>query len=76
MGIAGQHLHSLYLLATYFVVPNLIRSLLAKLDKAMTLYNDEGFPLGVMPMLSLGDTGFGDVNAHLSAVERVHQFGE
>ena len=36
MGVAGEHLHGLNLLAAHFVVPYLIRSLLAKLDKAMT----------------------------------------
>lgn len=36
MGVTGQHLHGLNLLAAYLVVPYLIRSLLAKLDKAMT----------------------------------------
>ena len=36
MGITGKHLHGLYLLTAHFVVPDFIRSLFAKLDKAMT----------------------------------------
>ena len=36
VGVAGEHLHSLYLLAAHFVVPDFIRSLLAELNKAMT----------------------------------------
>ena len=31
---------------------------LALLDQSMTRNNNEKLPLGVMPMLSLGDTGF------------------
>ena len=36
MGVAREHLHGLNLPAAHFVVPDFIRSLLAKLDKAMT----------------------------------------
>ena len=42
----------------------------------MTADYDEGFPLAVVPMLALGDTRFGDVDAHLAMREGVEEFGE
>ena len=38
--------------------------------------DDEELPLGVVPVLTLGDAGFGDIDADLAAVEGVNQFGE
>ena len=38
--------------------------------------HDELLPLGVVPVLALGDAGLGDVDAHLAAVQRVDQFRE
>ena len=42
----------------------------------MTADYDEGFPLAVVPMLALGDSWLGDVDAHLATVEGVEEFGE
>ena len=76
MGIAGEHDDGLDFVTTHLIVEDFVRALLAELDEAVARDDDELFPLGVMPMLSLGDTGLGDVDAHLSAVEGVDKFGE
>ena len=76
MGIAGKHDDGLDFVTTHLVVEDFVGAFLAELDEAVARDNDELFPLGVMPMLSLGDTGLGDVDAYLSAVEGVNQFGE
>ena len=49
---------------------------MAHLYKAMTADYDEGFPLAVMPMLALGDSGLGDVDADLTMGEGVEELGE
>ena len=48
----------------------------AKLNESMTADYDEGLPLAVMPMLALGDSWLGDVDAHLAMREGVEEFGE
>lgn len=42
----------------------------------MALYDDELFPLGIVPMLTLCDAGLGDVDAHLPALGGVDELGE
>ena len=42
----------------------------------MTCHHDEQLPLGVMPVLPLGDARAADVDAHLSAVSSVYQLRE
>ena len=76
MGVAWEHDDGLDFVTTHLVVEDFVGAFLAELDEAVARDDDELFPLGVMPMLSLGDTGLGDVDAHLSAVEGVNQFGE
>ena len=76
VGIAGEHVHGLDVLACDFVVPHFVGAFLAQLDEAVAADDDKGFPLAVVPVLALGDAGLGDVDAHLSAVGTVEEFGE
>ena len=76
VGVTGEHDDTLDFVTTHLVVEDFVRALLAELDEAVARDDDELFPLGVVPMLTLGDTGLGDVDAHLSAVEGVDEFGE
>lgn len=76
MGVAGEHDDTLDFVTTHLVVEDFVGAFLAELDEAVAGDDDELFPLGVVPMLALGDAGLGDVDAYLSAVEGVNQFGE
>ena len=76
VGVTGEHNDTLDFVTTHLVVEDFVGAFLAELDETVTRDDDELFPLGVMPMFSLGDTGLGDVDAHLSAVEGVDEFGE
>lgn len=76
VGIAGKHDDGLDFVTTHLIVEDFVRALLAELDEAVARDDDELFPLGVVPMLSLGDTWLRDVDAYLSAVEGVDEFGE
>ena len=46
------------------------------LDEPVALDHNELLELGVVPVLALGDAGLGDVDAHLTGIEGVHQLGE
>ena len=46
------------------------------LNQAMTGDHNEQLPLGVVPVLPLGDAWTADVDAHLTAIGGVHQFRE
>lgn len=76
VGVTGEHDDTLDFVTTHLVVEDFVRALLAELDEAVARDDDELFPLGVVPMLALGDTRLRDVDAHLSAVEGVDEFGE
>ena len=76
VGVTGEHDDTLDFVTTHLVVEDFVGAFLAELDEAVARDDDELFPLGVVPMLSLGDAGLGDVDAYLSAVEGVNQFGE
>ena len=86
MGVAGEHYHALnlvsadlifkYLRIAIFV--QLVRSWILgpHLDESVTFYHYELLPFGVVPVLALGDARFADVDADLTAVQGVNQFGE
>ena len=76
VGVAGEHDDGLDFVTTNFIVQHFVCSFLAELDEAVARDDDELFPLGVVPMFTLGDTWLRDVDAYLSAVEGVNQFGE
>ena len=65
MSIAGYHLYNLDFVARYFEVQYFIRADFTKLDKTMTADYDEFLIYGVMPVLPLGDSGFGNVDRKL-----------
>ena len=46
------------------------------LNQAMTSNHNEQLPLGVVPVLPLGDSGTADVDAHLSTVGGMNQLGK
>lgn len=76
VGVTGEHDDTLDFVTTHLVVEDFVGTFLAKLDEAVARDDDELFPLGVVPMLALGDAGLGDVDAYLSAIEGVDEFGE
>ena len=76
VGVAGEHDDTLDFVTTHLVVEDFVGAFLAELDEAVARDDDELFPLGVVPMLALGDAGLGDVDAYLSAIEGVDEFGE
>ena len=70
MGVTWEHDDALDSVTADLVIQNFIRSFLAELDQAVTGNHNELFPLGVMPVLTLGDTRFADVDADLTALGR------
>lgn len=42
----------------------------------MPRHDNEQFPLGVVPVFTLGDAGLGDVDAHLATVGCFDKLGE
>ena len=76
VGVAGEHLDRLDVVAADLVVPYLIGAFFAEADETVTADDDEGFPLAVVPVLTLGDAGLGDVDADLPAMEAVAKFCE
>ena len=76
VGIAGEHDDGLDFVTTHLVVEDFVGTFLAELYEAVARDDDELFPLGVVPMLALGDAGLGDVDAYLSAVEGVDELGK
>ena len=76
VGIAWKHDDTLYPVSADFVVEYLVRAFLAELDESVAGDDDEQFPLGVVPVLSLGDAGLGYVYGYLPAVEGVDKLCE
>ena len=48
----------------------------ALLDEAVATDHDEELPLGVVPVLSLGNARLADVDAHLATIQGMNQLGE
>ena len=78
VGVTGEHDYTLNLLTRHFIFENLsIRvSFIAKLDESMTADYDKLLPFGVVPVLALSNSRFGDINTDLTTVEGVDEFGE
>ena len=76
MRIAWEHYHALDPVSADFIVDDFVRAFLAQLYKPVSGYDDELFPFRMMPVLSLGDAGFGYVYGYLSAVQGMDQFRE
>ena len=58
---AGDHVDGFDLVAADLKADLLVRVDIALLDQRATADDDEEFPLRVMPVLTLGDTGIGDI---------------
>ena len=78
VGVAGEHDDRLDVVTANLIVENLgIRvGFVSQLNKSVARDYREVLELAVVPVLALGDSGLGDVDAHLTTVERVHQLGE
>ena len=72
--ITWKHMYRLNALARHVKGEHLIRADFALFDAADTGYHHKELPLGVVPMLALGDTGLGDIDAKLSAGSGLEQF--
>ena len=75
MGIAGEHVHGLDVVAGDFPFEDLSFRVIevSLLDEAVAFDNDELLELGVVPVLALGDAGLGDVDGDLTCIERMDQ---
>ena len=69
-------MYSFDLLAANLELQNLVRAHSALLNKTMTAHHNEKFPFGIMPMLSLGNSRFADVDTYLTNANRLYQFCE
>lgn len=76
VGVARYHFDYLDAVAGDFEIQDFVGSFFAQLYESMAFHYDEFFVLGVMPMLSFGDAGFGDVDGELSGIGRADDFGE
>ena len=78
MGVAGEHVHGLDLVAIHFPFQNFSLRVVqvALLDESVAFDHDELLELGVVPVLALGDARLGDVDAHLPRIQGVNQLGE
>ena len=66
----------LNLLAAYFIIPDLVGTLLTKLNERRAVDYDELLPLAVVPMLSLCNTRLADVDGNLTIIERMNKFSK
>ena len=76
VGVAGEHVDGLDLVAGDFEVEDFAGADLALLDEGAAADNDEEFPFGVVPVLALGDAGLGDVDAELAVAQGLEELGE
>ena len=76
--IPRQHVNALDVVARDLELDDLPFGVVqvALLDEAVATDHDEELPFGVVPMLTLGDARLRDVDAHLTAVQCMHQLGE
>ena len=78
MGVTGKHDDGLDLVARDLIVENLgIRvGFVSQLNESMSADYREVLELAVVPVLALGDSGLGDVDADLTMGEGVEELGE
>ena len=57
VGVAGQHVNGLYIVARNLKVEYFVRADLALLYQRPSAYDNEELPLGVMPMLAFCNAG-------------------
>ena len=68
VGVAGKHVDGLDAVAADLKLHHLVAADAALLDKAVAADNDEELPLGMVPVLPLGDARTGDVDTELPIV--------
>ena len=73
---AGNHVDRLHLIAGNLKLHRFAGVDIPFLNQSVTGNHDEQLPLGVVPVLPLGDARAADVDAHLPAVGSMHQLGE
>ena len=76
VGPAGNHVDSLDLVPGNLKLHRFAGVDVSLLNQTVTSDHNEQLPLGVVPVLPLGNARTADVDAHLSAVGGVHQLGE
>ena len=76
VGIPWQHVHRLDVVSIHLKFQNLIRADFPLLNQAVAADHHEKLPLGVVPVLALGDSRLGDVHGNLAAVSGFQQFGK
>ena len=76
MSVARQHDDGLDAVTADFIFNDLVTSLLAHLDQAVAGNHDELLPFRVVPMLAFRDARLGNVDAYLTAIQRVYQLGK
>ena len=78
VGVARKHDDALNLIARDLIVENLgIRvGFISQLNKSVSRDYCEVLELAVVPVLALGDSGLGDIDAHLTMGEGVEELGE
>ena len=76
MGVTRKHVDGLDMVAGDLELDDFVGAQLALLDEAVAGDDDEELPLGVVPVLALGDAGLGDVDGDLAAIEGVDELGE
>ena len=76
VGPAGNHVDRLHLIAGNLKLHRLAGVDVPLLNQAVTGHHDEQLPLGVVPVLALGDAGAADVDGHLAAVGGVNELGK
>ena len=65
---AGDHVDGFDLVAADLKADFFIRVDIALFDQRTIADDDEELPLGVVPVLTLGDTGLADIHAELSVI--------
>ena len=76
VGPAGNHMDSLDFIPGNLKLHRFSSIDVSLLDQAVTSHYNEQLPLGVVPVLPLGDSRTADVDRHLTAISGVHQFRE
>ena len=76
MGVAWKHVYCFDLVTRNLKIEDFIRAYSTLLNESVTAYNDEEFPLCVVPMLAFCDAWLADVDAYLAAVQSVNEFSE
>ena len=72
VGIAREHVNGLDSITGYLKLDHFVRPDLPLLNQAVTGDDDKELPFAVVPVLALGDAGFGDIDAELAVIRGLH----